>query len=128
MLYNTKQKSQIYDCIATKKCDFSIKELHEDLQRRGIKVGLTTIYRFIEQMQENGELKMVDNLDGSIRYQFVGHCDRGGHCYLKCNRCGAIEHIDCEALTSLEHHISSEHKFKMTEENIIINGICEVCS
>ena len=51
--YNTKQKDEILDTIKKMNKAFLIKELYVKLNE---KVGLTTIYRFIDKMVENEEL------------------------------------------------------------------------
>ena len=46
MSYNTKQKNLILDVLKKKNNEFTIKDIYDDLDK---KVGLTTIYRFIEK-------------------------------------------------------------------------------
>ncbi len=123
MSYNTKPKNYINEAIAQKTSDFSVKELCNELEG----VSQATIYRVIEQMCQSGELKKTIAKDGQIRYQHLEECTHSGHCYLKCDNCGKLEHIDCEDFCDLTEHIKHQHHFAIDESNMVINGICEDC-
>lgn len=127
MTYNTRQKEIIEQFVRTKQGDFSIKELIAELLKRGEDVSQTTVYRIIDSLVESGVLKKTVSTDNQIRYQYLESCDHFGHCYLKCNNCGKLEHVDCEDLCDLTEHIRHEHKFAVDEANIVINGTCRSC-
>ena len=127
MTYNTRQKEIIEQFVRTKQGDFSIKELFAELLKRGEDVSQTTIYRIIDSLVESGVLKKTVSADNQIRYQYLEACDHYGHCYLKCNICGKLEHVDCEDLCDLTEHIKRQHKFTVDEANIVINGTCGAC-
>ena len=127
MTYNTRQKDIIEQFVRTKQGDFSIKELFAELLKRGEDVSQTTVYRIIDSLVESGVLKKTVSADNQIRYQYLEACDHYGHCYLKCNTCGKLEHVDCEDLCDLTEHIKRQHKFTVDEANIVINGTCGAC-
>ena len=52
--YNTKQKEMIRSIIEEQLNEFTVKDIHEGLKET---VGLTTIYRVIDKMVEEGHLK-----------------------------------------------------------------------
>lgn len=52
--YKTRQKELILDVIKNFKNDFTIKEIYEKLNQN---VGLTTIYRTISKLVEEGKIK-----------------------------------------------------------------------
>lgn len=124
MTYNTKQKDIIADYIADKTTDFSIRELCQELSDKDI--SQATIYRAIERLEERGVLKKTADA-GEIRYQYIDDCDHRGHCYLKCNNCKKIEHVDCDGLQRLMKHVQREHSFAVDDSCIIINGLCKEC-
>ena len=122
--YNTKQKDEILDTIKKMDKAFLIKELYVKLNE---KVGLTTIYRFIDKMVENEELYKYIGEDNNTYYQYLEKCDCNNHFYLKCINCGNMIHVDCDCIKELSNHITKEHNFIPNKENIIINGICSKC-
>ena len=125
MTYNTKQKEQIFELISTRTQDFTVKEICAELADSGI--SQATIYRTIEKMEADGYLRKLVGSDGNVRYQYMDDCDKRGHCYLKCENCGAIEHVDCAILSGLIHHIKNEHNFIADKHQIILNGSCRKC-
>ncbi len=127
MSYNTHQKDLIISLIQSKKTDFSVKELYQELLTRGEEIGQTTVYRIVDSLTEAGQLRKTLGGDGSARFQFLESCERSGHCYLKCEGCGKIEHVDCDDLCNLMNHIKKQHEFAINETNIVINGICRSC-
>lgn len=127
MTYNTRQKEIIEKAISKKKKDFSIKEIYLELSANGEGVGQTTVYRLVESLAEEGVIRKTLGADGSVRYQRLDKCNHYGHCYLKCNKCGRFQHVDCEDVCDLSAHIENHHKFKVDEANIVINGTCRSC-
>ena len=72
---------------------------------------------------------MSKNIDSNnvTYYQYLGKCDCKHHFYLKCDKCGTITHIDCECISELSNHILNKHKFNLSKDHIIINGLCKDC-
>ena len=123
MSYNTKQKDLILDIIKSKNKEFTVKDIYEDLDK---KVGLTTIYRFIDKLILDGLI--TKNVSDNITYyQYLEKCEHDNHFYLKCEKCKEVKHIDCDCINELYDHIKNEHKFNLNKEKIIINGICSKC-
>ena len=123
--YNTKQKDVIINLIKDKKHEFTTKEIYNDLDK---KVGLTTIYRLIDSLVNEGMLTKNINSKNEASYQVLEICDKENHFYLKCDDCGDLIHIDCDYIEPLKKHILDEHNFKLNDNHIIINGTCNKCS
>ena len=117
--YNTKQKEIILDVIKKRKKEFTVKDIYTEVDG---KIGLTTIYRLVDKLVEEGRLNKNENY-----YQYLEHCDCDNHFYLKCNKCGSLIHVDCDCISELIEHISKDHQFKPDKEKIIINGLCKEC-
>ena len=125
MSYSTKQRDLILNIIKSKKEEFTIKDIYNDLKEE---VGLTTIYRMIDKLVEEKIVNKTIGKDNNTYYQYLGKCSHDNHFYLKCEHCGKLEHIDCDCITDLWSHIFKEHNFKPSKENIIINGLCKKCN
>lgn len=131
MNYNTKQKTAIIRCIkGVGDKHFTVDSLCEQLAKDGEAVGRTTVYRFVEKLNENGVLrKFVMPQGQSACYQFVGennHCHE--HFHLKCEKCGSLIHMDCDEMINLSKHIKSHHGFSLNPLKTVIYGVCERCS
>lgn len=123
MTYKTKQKDIIFDLIKEQEGEFTIKDLYQKLNK---KIGLTTIYRYIDNLVLNNIL--IKNIkDNNTTYCYLKNCQEENHFYLKCDKCGKLTHIDCECISTLTNHILNEHMFIPNKDHIIINGICHNC-
>ena len=122
--YKTNQKELIMNIISTFNKDWTIRKLYDALDG---KVGLTTIYRFVDKMVLDGTVKKIVGKDNVTYYCYLGSCDQENHFYLKCDNCGKNVHIDCKCMSDLVNHIFDEHGFTTNKEHIILNGICNNC-
>ena len=123
--YKTKQKEIIENCIKNKVGEFTVKEIYNDLNK---KIGLTTIYRMIQQLIDDNVISKSIGDNNTTYYNYLEKCNKENHFYLKCDSCGSMTHVDCDCIVELSNHILKDHKFKTSEGNIIINGICNKCS
>ena len=124
MSYNTKQKDLIINEIKKSNRSFTIKDIHNKLKDS---VGLTTIYRVIDKLVDDGMINKYIDKDNITYYEYLEECNCHNHFYLKCDKCGTMEHVDCDCIEDLSKHIVDEHKFLLNREHIIIKGICKEC-
>ena len=122
--YNTKQKNLIINTIKKQKNEFTINDIYDELKGN---VGLTTIYRLVDKLVNQGRLNKYITNNNITYYQYLIECEEENHFYLKCEICGNLIHIDCDCIGELFNHILNEHNFKPSKEHIIINGICNNC-
>lgn len=126
-MYKTKTRTIIDEEIIKFPNGFTIKELKEKLDERGLKVGLTTIYRRLEQLEnENVVTKYFDDNNIS-KYKYANDCSSQRHFYLKCVKCKKMIHIDCECIDSFFSHVVSKHKFYINNKNNVFLGLCNNC-
>ena len=123
MSYSTKQKDMIINVIKNKDKEFTIKDIYSELDN----VGLTTVYRLVDKLVEEGSIRKNISKDNTVTYEYLEKCDHDNHFYLKCDKCKRLEHVDCDCIDELYNHINKNHKFKLNKENIVINGICSKC-
>lgn len=125
MSYNTKQKDLILEIIKKEKKEFTVKDIYSKLDSN---VGLTTIYRLIDRLIKEGKIVKTIGKDNITYYTYLEECECSNHFYLKCEKCGNTIHVDCDCINDLRMHISKEHSFKLTNDHIFINGLCNKCS
>ena len=124
MSYNTKQKDKILEIIQKQEKQFTVKDIYNDLNKE---IGLTTIYRLIDNLVDTKRLNKYIGKDNITYYEYLEKCDNNNHFFLKCDKCGRLIHIDCDCIIDLYNHILKKHNFIPNKDNIIINGICNNC-
>lgn len=126
-VYKTKQKQIIYTVISEQKQDFTIKELFAEVGKKDKTIGLTTVYRAIHNMTASGIVSKITGPDGIVRYRYQTTCHDTGHCFLKCEKCGKVEHTDCKTFSKLAKHLEEKHHFAIDQKNLTIYGLCTRC-
>lgn len=105
-------------------------DIDDYLKRNGNEVNITTIYRYLEKLANDGTvIKYVAEKGGRAVYQYVEQGQRcEEHLHLKCVRCGCIIHLDCAFMDEISEHIGREHEFELQCKNSILYGVCRACS
>jgi Fe2+ or Zn2+ uptake regulation protein len=117
---NTKQKTAIRDILQTGK-HLSAEEIFQNIKST-MKIDMSTIYRNLNILTENGEVEKIVNPDGVALY----HIKSKHHGHLICVSCSSVFEIPCDLCEKL-HHISDEMEFMDTEHVINIYGYCKKC-
>ena len=126
MTYMTRQQQAVLDCLQRCGGGIGAVELAELLHRQGEAVGLTTVYRQLERLAQQGLVHKVVT-DAGAYYQYCTAHDEGNCFLLKCERCGAIRHLDCSHLGELYQHLEQEHHFRIDPHRTLFYGLCEKC-
>ena len=101
----------------------SAENVYRKLVEIGKDVGLATVYRVLTQF-EAARLVKRHNFDGHSVFEI----DQGEHHdHLVCINCGKVEEFIDEVIESRQKSIAKKSKFKMTDHNLTIYGICQSC-
>ncbi len=125
--YITKQQRAVLSCI--EQCPGSratAMALTEELHRQGQPVGLSTVYRQLENLSRQGLVHKIVTDNGAC-YQY---CDGRSHkdCFLlQCEKCGTIYHMDCSHLGELYDHLLTGHGFAINPRRTVFYGLCRKC-
>lgn len=123
--YSTRQQQSILACIREQKGCFTVATLTEGLRARGEKVGIATLYRQLEKLEQQGAVHRIITDEGAC-WQCCAMQDHD--CFLlKCEQCGRIEHVDCVRLHPLYDHLRQEHGFLINPHRTMLYGLCRVC-
>ena len=126
--YMTRQQKAVLACIESVRGSAGATELTELLHARGESIGLTTVYRQLEKLQEQGLVHKIVTDEGA-RYQFCRCHQQGRDCFLiKCEQCGCVEHVDCAHLGELYGHLAQEHHFRINPHRTLFYGLCHSCT
>lgn len=126
--YCTKQQKAVHERLsAHRDACVSAQRLADELRAQGEGVGVATVYRQLEKLERLGCVHKALTEEGA----FYRYCPAGeaGDCFLlKCERCGRIEHVDCERLAPLYRHLELEHHFSINPRRTMLYGVCERCA
>lgn len=130
--YRTRQRELIWNYLCDHRAQHIVAEdIVEHLRAIGEPVGKSTVYRYLERLVEEGQVRKFFLEEGmSACYQLAAGEgeDCHEHFHLKCLRCGRLLHIECEYLSEVEQHIFGSHRFRVDNTKTVLYGICEDCA
>lgn len=105
-------------------------DIKEHFIRENISIGLTTIYRHLARLENEGRVhKYILDNSGSACFEYI---DQGEACkevcfHLKCEECEKLIHFDCEMLKDIDRHMFEEHQFYLNPKKTVYYGCCKDC-
>ena len=128
--YGTRQKREMLAYLKNHDMEpYSVDELVFKMQEQGERIGRTTVYRYLEQLAEQGSVRKYQNAQGVTRYQHIeddSHCD--SHFHMMCRSCGRLYHVSCDLMEQLSKHIYTDHSFRLDLRETILVGTCARCA
>ena len=131
----TKPRQVIMDVLSGTKEHVSAEEVYMKVHKTHPAVGLTTVYRTLDLLEEMGIVSKLHFGDGRNRYELTeGLTKRGHHHHLVCTRCNSVidydDFIDEELvlLKKVEKELSRRHRFHIVGHEIQFHGECARCA
>ncbi len=124
-LRSTDCRKKILDCFLLH--DYALtqglleQELHHEFDR-------VTIYRTLKSFVDNGLIHKILDDEGGIKYALCNeNCSSSthnhSHVHFKCNRCGQTICLESVAIPK----IYIPNAFKISDINVLVNGVCDRC-
>ncbi|MCI2067972.1 MAG: transcriptional repressor [Bacilli bacterium] len=94
-------------------------------KEEGISLGITSAYRILNSLVEEGKAVKVPSVDGMVHFDFKRDDDKS-HIHFVCQKCGRI--FDLREEKSFASFLQADKRFQIGSlQDIIIYGICEDC-
>ena len=90
-------------------------------------IGLATVYRNVQLLNE---LKIIERLtlgDGFTRYELALNEENHRHHHLICNNCGKVIEVREDLMESIEKIFDENYGFLVSDHQTKFFGLCEVC-
>jgi Fur family transcriptional regulator, ferric uptake regulator len=120
----TESRRMVVEIIAGSSRALSPLEVYDLARQEQAGLGLVTVYRTIEKLEELGLIQRVHQPEGCQAFiaAFTGH----QHLIL-CSRCGKVEFFDGDNLDALFHSIGEETGYQVREHWLQLFGVCAEC-
>lgn len=122
---NTRQRSAIAALLQDLDSFHSAQTLHAMLRDRGVRLGLTTVYRTLQSLADSGDVDVMRPPSGEFLYR---RCGEGHHHHLVCRSCGATVEVDGPAVERWAEKVATENGFSDVSHTLEIFGTCPACS
>jgi Fur family ferric uptake transcriptional regulator len=118
----TRQASALAAALASLPGFCSAQEIHAELRRRGETVGLTTVYRHLQVLSEQGAVDTIRDESGETLYR---QCDSPAHHHhLTCRVCGRSVEVEGRVVEQWAEKVAAEAGFTSVDHTVELFGLC----
>lgn len=103
------------------------EEIYNLVKERCPEIGLATVYRTLQLLDDMQVISRINLDDGCSRYEFNAHEDDHQHHHLICQCCGSVTEVEIDLLEHLEEEIEKNHDFLIKDHKVKFFGICSKC-
>ena len=104
----------------------SAQQIHAELRNRGEHIGLTTVYRHLQVLSEDGRVDAIRDPSGETRYR---KCRSDvHHHHLTCRNCGRSVEVEGRAVERWAEQVAAEAGFTDVGHTVELVGLCPDCS
>lgn len=105
----------------------SPEEIYDNVRNDYPDIGLATVYRTLQLLEELNIVYKVNFDDGCSRYELNLDSEDHQHHHLICTKCGDVQEVKLDLLESLETQIEKEGNFRVVDHNVKFFGYCKDC-
>ncbi|MQA34953.1 Fur family transcriptional regulator [Modestobacter roseus] len=124
MARTTRQRAAVAAAFDSLEGFHSAQEVHAQLRTAGDTVGLSTVYRAVQALADDGELDSIRTDSGEALYR---RCSTQHHHHLVCRSCGRTVEVAGPAVEQWADRVAGEHGFSDVSHTLEIMGTCEAC-
>lgn len=121
--YQTNNKEIIMEYIKACKDSFTVQDLYTNLANNNESVGLTTIYRYLDELVKNNIVMKYYDDNNTANFKYI---ESDNKIYLKCTDCKQIIDMQDDYYKELYNFINENYMFRL--ESNIISGMCNECN
>jgi Fur family transcriptional regulator, ferric uptake regulator len=105
----------------------SAQDIYMRLRAGGRSIGLSTVYRHLQSLAEQGEADVIRTSDGEATYRY---CQTRGvhHHHLVCRRCGRAEEIEDRPVERWASAVAEKFGYTAIDHIVEVFGTCGDCS
>lgn len=122
----TRQAEAVNAVLAELPAFSSAQDIHAELRRRGERVGLTTVYRHLQVLSEDGGIDTLRDEAGETLYR---RCETSAHHHhVTCRSCGRSVEVEGRAIERWAERVAAEAGFVDIDHTVEIFGLCPGCA
>jgi Fe2+/Zn2+ uptake regulation proteins len=121
-------RSTILRMIGAQECVLTAREIADELRAAGKPVGVATVYRTLELLED---LRLVQRLDvggDSARYEPAMPGGEHHHHHLVCDACGRVTPFQDPHLERAIHRAAERVDYRVGDHDVILRGSCPDCA
>jgi Fur family ferric uptake transcriptional regulator len=120
-------RSAVVELLAGQECCLSAREITDRLGAGGRRIGIASVYRALDALDELGLVQRLDTGEGGSQYEAV---IPGGehHHHVVCERCGRVSPFEDPGLERAIERLGRRLEHRVSGHDIVIRGHCPRCA
>lgn len=119
MQRNTRQREAVYAALCASHTHPTAAEVYDEVRKTMPGIGVSTVYRNLSVLAENGMAHMLQNDDGIVHYD--GNTAPHNHIY--CLKCHRVLDIDIPVTVDL----NADKRYNVERYSVMFYGVCRDC-
>src|ERR1700710_1773615 len=120
----TRQGGVVRDALTRADGFRSAQDIYADLRGAGEAVGLSTVYRHLQALADQGDVDVIHTPDGETTYRYCGAARTRHHHHIVCRNCGRAEEIEGRAVERWATAVAADHGYIDIEHTVEVFGTC----
>ncbi|MDO5156507.1 MAG: transcriptional repressor [Eubacteriales bacterium] len=120
---HTIQKELVLNAVRKLKSHVTADEVYQYILNEHPSVGKGTVYRNLNILAEEGEIRKIAIPNGPDHFDFTLH----EHYHVRCMHCGNVSDVDMDVIPNLKKKIHDTHGVEFLDYDILFRGICPEC-
>jgi Fur family ferric uptake transcriptional regulator len=124
----TPQRRAVVNIVLSNKGNhLTAEEMYDLVKKECPEIGLATIYRTVQLLEDIGILCKINLEDGCNRYELLDNEEAHHHHHLICRKCGKVLEVEEDLLDTIEKNVENKYKFRIENHSVKFLGICSEC-
>ncbi|HEX8122429.1 MAG TPA: Fur family transcriptional regulator [Solirubrobacteraceae bacterium] len=117
----------VVELLGRQRCCLSAREITDALRDEGTEVGLASVYRALEVLDELRLVQRLDAGEGVVRYE---PARAGGehHHHIVCDGCGSVASYEDDELERAIASLAERLSWTVEAHDVVLRGRCARCS
>lgn len=120
---NTIQRELVLNAVRELRSHVTADDVYNYISTEHPSVGKGTVYRNLNILADEGEIKKIEIPNGSDRFDFT----LTQHYHVICVCCGDVTDVDMEKIPDLRTKIKKKNGMKFLDYDILFRGLCREC-
>jgi Fur family transcriptional regulator, ferric uptake regulator len=116
----------VVDLLAAQACCLSAREIADELRDRGQEVGIASVYRALEVLDDLGLVQRLDAGEGVVRYEPAPPSGEHHH-HVVCDRCGRVTAFADPLLEAAIERAAGRLDHAVQGHDVVLRGRCSNC-
>lgn len=120
-------RDEVVGVLARQDCVLSAREITDQLRSEGSDIGVATVYRALELLEELKLIQRIDVGQGTARFE-AALPDGDHHHHLVCDNCEQLVPFEDKDLEQAIDKLAGRLDLKVTGHDIVLRGECTDCA